>query len=161
MIRLHHNAVHLCNRAAVEKAYEATFVLQSQYVGSSGTLSTQPADIFYVAEPNREKGHDNYFGIIPDYDFGERVYIVAVKPELVVRGILIEDVFAYSAYGHDFVTHPCVPEAFMDGGRHYSRGSPEYPENAFVYLEPTGPVMMVYEGDSWWKANTEVKWGTA
>lgn len=157
MIELFHSAQPLVNRKKVESHYGAVFVLQTQIVNMKGEKGSQAVDVFYQPKPDTEKGHGPYFCMYPDYDTGHS-FIAGFPCVLAATGIVIENVFAYSAHRRDYVVHPKNKAAFIDGGREYTRGSPEFPHNAYLILDPEGPKMMVKCPNGWFVLH-ETKWG--
>lgn len=113
--------------AEVEKKYGA------RYVGCyDPTASGRMLAVFWVDNPDRSLGHDNYFGLFirPDLDGGPGIpYITSAAKlrDIEFPAIEIEPgEFLVSRGRHDYVTHPCG--AMLDGGgAGYYRCNPDFP----------------------------------
>jgi hypothetical protein len=79
-----------------------------------------PVDVFYVAEPDRSKGHTNYFGM---FKRGDTSYITDASSAFTapITGILTKDgEVIVSRFRHDYI----MKDGYMiDGGRDYLRCS--------------------------------------
>ena len=112
----------LVNIASVEEKYNAKFVGQFCLKTIDGTWADAPADVYYVANPNKELGHSHYFGIIVR---NSTVYIT--KGDSGVEGsiyaVIADDgEVLYSKYRHDF-NESKDKSVWIDGGRDYTRTS--------------------------------------
>jgi hypothetical protein len=105
---------------------KAEDMYDAQYMGawctrhSAGWWNDSPVDVFYQANPDREKGHSNYFGLFVQ---GENVYITNAESAFAagLTGVLCEDgEVIVSRYRHDCVTKG---DNMIDGGREYLRYS--------------------------------------
>ncbi|NBX51922.1 hypothetical protein EBT25_18785, partial [bacterium] len=87
----------------------------------AGYWHESPVDVFYVANPDRSKGHSNYFGMFVN----ERGNVMICNAESAfsepITGVLCDDgEVLVSRYRHDFVTKG---EISVDGGRDYTKTS--------------------------------------
>jgi hypothetical protein len=75
-----------------------------------------PVDVFYVQNPDRSKGHSNYFGM---FERGGTVYICDAQScfSEPIAGIVEGDTVYTSRYRHDYVETPSGN--VIDGGRDY------------------------------------------
>jgi hypothetical protein len=86
----------------------------------SGGWNEVPVDVFYVAEPDRSKGHTNYFGMYVDNE--DRVMITDASSCFSedIYGMVCHNEVHVSRYRHHFVETDC---GFIDGGRDYIKRS--------------------------------------
>ena len=83
-----------------------------------GHWNEQPVDVFYVEQPDRTKGHTNYFGMFRGDD-GVLICDASSAFSEPMTGVLCEDgVVIVSRYRHDYVTKG---KYMIDGGRDYVR----------------------------------------
>jgi len=86
----------------------------------SGGWNDIPVDVFYVKNPDRSKGHSNFFGMFRD---DKSVMITNAEScfEKPVIGLLCHDgEVLVSRYRHDYRTKGSI---MVDGGRDYLRCS--------------------------------------
>ena len=107
--------------ANIENSYNA------KYMGYWCTKNTRdhqwndtPVDVFYVAEPDRSKGHTNYFGMYVRYN-SSHIIDASSAFSAPITGILTNDgEVIVSRYRHDYV----VKDGYIiDGGRDYLKWS--------------------------------------
>jgi hypothetical protein len=99
---------------------------QAQYLGywcckrAGGGWAETPLDVFYVENPDRSKGHTNYFGMFVS---DGRVMITNAEScfSESMTGILENGVVYVSRYRHDMVPTPLGKT--IDGGRDYVKTS--------------------------------------
>lgn len=79
-----------------------------------------PVDVFYVANPDRSKGHSNYFGLLYSVSRGSIVICNAATVfETPCSAVIAEDgEVLISRYRHDYREAGGV---MIDGGRDYTR----------------------------------------
>ena len=107
--------------ATIEKEYNAKYM---GYWCTNNTKNRQwndtPVDVFYVANPDRSKGHTNYFGMYVRYNSS---YIIDASSafSVPITGILTNDgEVIVSRYRHDYI----VKDGYIiDGGRDYLKCS--------------------------------------
>ena len=85
-----------------------------------GGWAERPVDVFYQPNPDVEKGHTNYFGLIVQ---GDRILITDASScfSEPMQGIVDEGTVYVSRYRHDFVQTP--NGKIIDGGRDYLKVS--------------------------------------
>jgi hypothetical protein len=107
------------------KRYSATrFCGEMQIKDRNGNWSDNPVAMFFVSNPDTNKGHKNYLYLFLSND---QVYVGGLSSEQMealryqtgVKCDQCDDVI-YSRYRHDYVTCTCG-EQFIDGGRDYTR----------------------------------------
>lgn len=102
--------------ATIEKEYNAKYMGFWCTRRPSGGWNEQPVDVFYVANPDRSKGHTNYFGL---FVRDNASYIVDASSafDAPITGILTNDgEVIVSRYRHDYVEKNGY---IIDGGRDY------------------------------------------
>lgn len=103
---------------AISRQYNAKYLGSWTIKNSMGNWSERPVEVFYVTDPDRSKGHSNYFGI-----FTRANDIVICNAESAfsepITGILEDDLVYVSRYRHDYVATP--KGSIIDGGRDYLR----------------------------------------
>jgi hypothetical protein len=114
---------HWCTRAPT---YRCTKIPAPEHYGAGDIFgeysgwSETPVDVFYVAEPDRSKGHTNYFGMYVRYDIS---YIIDASSAFSapITGILTNNgEVIVSRYRHDHV----VKDGYIIvGGRDYLKWS--------------------------------------
>ena len=111
----------------IEQKYQATYMGYWCTKKPSHDWNESPVDVFYVENPDRTKGHTNYFGMFKREGV---VYITDASSAFnaSIRGVLCEDgEVLVSRYRHDYV----VKDSHMvDGGRDYMRCSSNSPQAA-------------------------------
>jgi len=105
----------------IEERYNAKYVGHWCTKRPDGTWHETPVDVFYVENPDRSKGHSNYFGMFVN----EREQAMITNAESAfsepITGMLCEDgEVLVSRYRHDYQTKGDV---MVDGGRDYLRYS--------------------------------------
>jgi hypothetical protein len=86
-----------------------------------GNWSEMPVDVFYQPNPDRSKGHTNYFGMYRN--FNDQVMITNAESAFSqpITGVVTDDgEVIVSRYRHDYVTKD---NRMIDGGRDYVRSS--------------------------------------
>lgn len=99
--------------------------MNAKYMGA-WSVKTQrgwtefPVDVFYVANPDRSKGHSNYFGLLYSMTEGSIVICDAATVfETPCSAVIAEDgEVLISRYRHDYREAGGV---MIDGGRDYTR----------------------------------------
>ena len=85
-----------------------------------GSWNERPVDIFYVENPDRSKGHSNYFGMFTDR-MGTMITNAESAFSETITGVLCEDgEVLVSRYRHDYRTKGTM---MIDGGRDYLKMS--------------------------------------
>jgi len=108
----------------IEDKYDAKYVGYWCTKRPSGGWNETPVDVFYVENPDRSKGHSNYFGMFIQ---NNSVMITNAEScfEEPIAGILCEDgEVLVSRYRHDYVEKD---GHMIDGGRDYVRCSANHP----------------------------------
>ncbi len=108
------------NIRIIEKKYQARYVGHWCTKNPRGGWNESPVDVFYVENPDRSKGHTNYFGM---FRRDKEVLITDASSAFSekITGILCEDgKVIVSRYRHDYVTNG---DNMIDGGRDYLRCS--------------------------------------
>lgn len=103
----------------VEQEKHASYMGYWCVKGPRGWNET-PVDVFYVANPDRDKGHSNYFGMFTRAD---TLYICDAHSCFSenITGIVEDGMVYVSRYRHDYVV---TPSGFsIDGGRDYMKTS--------------------------------------
>ena len=112
------------NEAAILKAEE---MYKAQYMGfwctkrPDGNWNERPVEVFYQPNPDLEKGHSHYFGLLVDHL--DRVMITNAESAFSepMTGVICEDgEVLISRYRHDYRTKG---DRMVDGGRDYTRSS--------------------------------------
>lgn len=115
----------------IEAHYNARHV---GYFGIPGR--DMPMEVFYVENPDRSLGHDNYFGIFQApalLDFSRWTWVITSAArirEAAYPAIDLGHAMLVSRHRHDYVTAPMPDggEAMLDGGgEYYTRYNPRYP----------------------------------
>ena len=104
--------------AKIAALHQATYMGYWCTKAPRGHWNEQPVDVFYVEQPDRTKGHTNYFGMFRRQD---DVLICDASSAFSepMTGVLCEDdVVIVSRYRHDYVTRGPY---MIDGGRDYVR----------------------------------------
>lgn len=115
---------------AAELAYKSRYVCDLPLPLKNGSWSDRPAAIFYNPEPDAEKGHSNYFGLIrvppsiyvPD-SVHDTIYITNadfVKDVEIPCIITPAGEILYSCYRDNYEISSCG-DYFVDGGLDYTR----------------------------------------
>lgn len=115
---------------AAELAYKSKYVCDLSLPLKNGDWSDKPAAIFYNPEPDVEKGHSKYFGLlrvspsifVPE-SVHDRVYITSadfVKDIEIPAISTPEGELLYSCCRHDYQVSSCG-NYFIDGGLDYTR----------------------------------------
>lgn len=113
----------------VEENYSAKYMGYWCIKDKDGAWTNEPVDVFYQPNPDKSKGHSNYFGIyireMKDWngDNMSRAYIVNAESAFSepMQGVLCEDgEVLVSRFRHDFVIKE---NHFIDGGRDYTKRS--------------------------------------
>ena len=104
----------------IESMKDATYMGYWCGKSPSGGWNERPIDVFYVQEPDTDKGHTNYFGMLVQ---GDRLLITDASScfSEPMTGIVEQDIVYVSRYRHDFVQTPAGQ--IIDGGRDYYKGS--------------------------------------
>jgi hypothetical protein len=105
----------------LEELYNAKYVGHWCTKRPDGTWHDMPVDVFYQENPDRSKGHSNYFGMF----INERGQAMITNAESAfsepITGMLCEDgEVLVSRYRNDYQTKGDV---MVDGGRDYLRYS--------------------------------------
>jgi len=105
----------------IEERYNAKYMGHWCTKRPDGTWHDMPVDVFYVENPDRSKGHSNYFGMFVN----ERKQTLITNAESAfsepITGMLCEDgEVLVSRYRNDYQTKGDV---MVDGGRDYLRYS--------------------------------------
>lgn len=104
--------------AKIVKKYDAKYMGYWCTKSPSGGWNDSPVDVFYVENPDRSKGHTNYFGMFIQ---NENVFITNAESAFSepIIGILTDDgEVIVSRYRHDYVSKG---KYMIDGGRDYAR----------------------------------------
>jgi hypothetical protein len=108
--------------AKISELYHATYMGYWCTKTPSGQWNDRPVDVFYVEQPDRTKGHTNYFGIYKIHEWlTDAPYICEASSAFSepITGVLCEDgEVIVSRYRHDCVTKGPY---MIDGGRDYVR----------------------------------------
>lgn len=111
----------------------------AKYLGSwcikdkNGNWSERPVEVFYQSNPDKSKGHTNYFGIfITSYN---QVMICNAESAFSesITGILEDGLVYVSRYRHDYVGTP--KGSVIDGGRDYTRVPSLADDSKFVEVQ--------------------------
>jgi hypothetical protein len=108
------------NIRIIENKYQARYVGYWCTKNPRGGWNESPVDVFYVENPDRSKGHTNYFGM---FRRDKEVLITDASSAFSEKmtGILCEDgEVIVSRYRHDYVTKG---DNMIDGGRDYLKCS--------------------------------------
>lgn len=167
MIKLYHHYVEKPfsekNINALAEHFKGVFICFSALKGISSDWTDSAYAIFYKKNPNRELGHDHYFGIRAGLN--DKVYIASAKSIMMpttIQGLrTIDGHFIYSSCRHDYATYEVTVDNklytyMIDGGRDYTRMSTSVKDLATGVIEPfvedtfarlmllsTGPVLRV------------------
>jgi hypothetical protein len=107
---------------SIEEKLNAKFVLETSLKNHLGIWSDFPIQVYYVENPDFEKGHSHYVGVFKRN--GSAILMNAEQVEdIVFSAKRIGDEIIYSAYRHEFVSSKTNPQIFIDGGRDYTRAS--------------------------------------
>lgn len=116
----------------IEEMYDAKYLGFWCTRHSGGWWNDYPVDVFYQSNPDREKGHTNYFGMFTD---DGRVMITNAESafsEPMIGIALASDEVIVSRYRH----HCIQTENFMiDGGRDYLRFGGTNPKRIRVTVD--------------------------
>jgi hypothetical protein len=106
--------------AKIEEMYNAKYMGYWCTKNLRDGWNESPVDVFYVVEPDRSKGHTNYFGM---FMRGDTSYITDASSAFTapITGILTKDgEVIVSRFRHDCI----MKDGYMiDGGRDYLRCS--------------------------------------
>lgn len=106
----------------IESMRDATYIGYWCGRTKDGNWAEKPLDVFYVEEPDTDKGHTNYFGLIVDSLTNEVMITDASSCfEDPITGIVEDGIVYVSRYRHDYVQTPSGGS--IDGGRDYTRTS--------------------------------------
>lgn len=102
----------------IEEMRNATYMGYWCGKTKEGGWAERPLDVFYQPDPDVEKGHTNYFGLIVK---GGQVLITDASScfSEPMSGVLENDTIYVSRYRHDFVQTP--GGKIIDGGRDYTK----------------------------------------
>lgn len=104
----------------IESMRDATYIGYWCGRTKDGSWAEKPLDVFYVEEPDTDKGHTNYFGLLlnPTTD---QVMICDASScfKDPITGIVEEGIVYVSRYRHDYVQTPSGGS--IDGGRDYTK----------------------------------------
>jgi len=104
----------------IESMRDATYIGYWCGRTKDGIWAEKPLDVFYVEEPDTDKGHTNYFGLLlnPTTD---QVMICDASScfKDPITGIVEEGIVYVSRYRHDYVQTPSGGS--IDGGRDYTK----------------------------------------
>ena len=107
--------------AKIETMYGGKYMGYWTIKDKHGNWSEMPVDVFYQPNPDRSKGHTNYFGMYRSHD--DHVMITNAESAFSepITGVLTDDgEVIVSRYRHDYVTKD---NKMVDGGRDYLRRS--------------------------------------
>lgn len=106
--------------AEIESNYNAKYMGYWCTKNPKNGWNESPVDVFYVAEPDRSRGHTNYFGMFVHDDTS---YITDASSAFSepITGILTNDgEVIVSRFRHDYI----MKDGYMiDGGRDYLKSS--------------------------------------
>jgi hypothetical protein len=108
--------------SVVEEKYGAKYMGVWCTKNKLGQWNEQPVDVFYQPNPDKSKGHTNYFGL---FTKNGTLYICDASSAFSepIYGLLTdEDEVLVSRCRHDY---RCKNEYMIDGGRDYIRRSTE------------------------------------
>lgn len=117
------------NKEKVEEKYDAKYMGDFCLKMKDGSWGEKPASIFYVENPDIEKGHTHYFGIFNTFKLvdGEVKYdkTFITKGDSAFEDDLVGAVadngeIVISCFRHDYVESK-DKSVFIDGGRDYVR----------------------------------------
>lgn len=103
----------------IEKEYNAKHVGFWCLKTKGGGFSDYPVDVFYVENPDKEKGHTHYFGFFSKDGTNYICRGDSAFEEQIIGVIDDNDEVLVSRYRHHFLTG--AGGVFIDGGRDYTR----------------------------------------
>lgn len=106
----------------IEEMRDATYMGYWCGKTKSGSWAERPLDVFYVPNPDTDKGHTHYFGLLLN-GLTKDVMITDASScfsEPIV-GLVENDIVYVSRYRHDYVNTPSGGS--IDGGRDYTKTS--------------------------------------
>ena len=105
----------------VQDHYGGTYVGYFCTKRPDGSWNETPVDVFYQPNPDRSKGHTNYFGMYRSHDDHAMITNAESAFSEPITGVLTDDgEVIVSRYRHDYVTKG---NKMVDGGRDYLRRS--------------------------------------
>ena len=105
----------------ISKEYGAKYLGYWAIRDRRGNWSEVPVDVFYQPNPDRSKGHSNYFGMYSAPGIGPMITNAESAFSEPITGVLTDDgEVIVSRYRHDYVTKG---DKMVDGGRDYLRRS--------------------------------------
>ena len=106
----------------IEEMRDATYIGYWCGRTKDGIWAEKPLDVFYVEEPDTDKGHTNYFGLLLN-PFTDQVMICDASScfSEPMTGVVENDIVYVSRYRHDYVQTPSGGS--IDGGRDYTKTS--------------------------------------
>jgi len=107
----------------VEEVYNAKFMGHWAILDKNNCWINSPVDVFYVENPDRSKGHSNYFGLFWSLDSGWSICDAQSAFSVPMMGALCPDgEVLVSRYRHNYVEKDDI---MIDGGREYTRTNAE------------------------------------
>lgn len=107
----------------IEEHYNAKYLGYWAIKDQMDNWSEEPVDVFYVDNPDKSKGHSNYFGLFQNKKKSVMICNAESAFSEPITGLLTEDgEVLVSRYRHDMHSKgEGVNEKFIDGGRDYVR----------------------------------------
>ena len=107
----------------IEERYKAKYIGYWAIKDSKDNWTEEPVDVFYVANPDKSKGHSHYFGLFQKEDLSVMICKADSAFSEPIAGILLDDgEVMVSRYRHDCAAKgEGANEVFIDGGRDYIR----------------------------------------
>lgn len=104
----------------IESMRDATYIGYWCGRTKDGDWAEKPLDVFYVKEPDTDKGHTNYFGLILN-PLTDQVMITDASSCFndPITGMVEDGIVYASRYRHDYVQTPSGSS--IDGGRDYTK----------------------------------------
>lgn len=119
-IRIPKEGAHLNAKGivAVEEEMDAKYMGAWTIKGRDGWLE-RPVDVFYVAEPDTEQGHSNYFGVYRPYPGSVAICNAESAFKNALNAVVSDSGEVHiSRFRHDYIDDGTV---MIDGGRDYCR----------------------------------------
>lgn len=107
----------------IEERYKAKYLGYWAIKDSHDNWTEEPVDVFYVADPDKSKGHTHYFGLFQQKDLSVMICKADSAFSEPIVGIRLENSeVLVSRYRHDCASKgEGADEVFIDGGRDYLR----------------------------------------
>jgi len=106
--------------AAIEEQYNAKYMGYWCTKRPNGEWNESPVDVFYVENPDRSKGHSNYFGM---FSRDSKTFITNAESafsEPILGVLTSSDEVLVSRYRHHYISRD---GQVVDGGRDYCKRS--------------------------------------